>query len=111
MGLELGHQKCATFTITGDGKRKRWLVDSFRADESRLRALKPGEVRRDPSSCSKHASSTPTSPGKLSRVILLSMLGELPIPRFPGTVVISATATVFQLRISTQAAKDFMGIN
>ena len=47
VGLELGHAKCATISILGDGKRKRWLQDSntyFTAGGTRLRALRPGET-------------------------------------------------------------------
>ena len=47
VGLELGHNKCATISIVGDSKRKRWLQDSktaFTAGGTRLRALRPGET-------------------------------------------------------------------
>ena len=48
VGLELGIPKCATLSIRGDGKRKRWLVDhvNFSASDTPLRALRPGETYR-----------------------------------------------------------------
>ncbi|MPC17178.1 hypothetical protein E2C01_010024 [Portunus trituberculatus] len=50
VGLELGHSKCVTFNITGNRKWKRWLADPsiFHAGDSRLRALKPGEMLQIP---------------------------------------------------------------
>ena len=47
VGLEIGHNKCATINVKGDGKRKRWLQDSstaFTAGGTKLRALRPGET-------------------------------------------------------------------
>ncbi|MPC49623.1 Retrovirus-related Pol polyprotein from type-1 retrotransposable element R2 [Portunus trituberculatus] len=46
VGLEVGHNKCATINIVGDGKRKRWLVGPsiFCAGGVELRALGPGET-------------------------------------------------------------------
>ncbi|MPC34334.1 Retrovirus-related Pol polyprotein from type-2 retrotransposable element R2DM [Portunus trituberculatus] len=48
VGLEVGHSKCTTMNIIGDGKRKRWLVDPsiFRAGGEELRALRPDETYR-----------------------------------------------------------------
>lgn len=46
VGLEIGLPKCATFYIRGDGKRKRWLVDSkttFEVGGAKIKALGPGE--------------------------------------------------------------------
>ena len=42
IGLKIGHAKCATISILGDKKRKRWLVDqnsNFHVDNIRLKAL------------------------------------------------------------------------
>ena len=47
VGLELGHNKCATLNIKGDKKKKRWLVDSttaFTASTSPLKCLQPGQT-------------------------------------------------------------------
>ena len=46
VGLEIGLPKCATFYTRGDGKRKRWLVDSkttFEVGGAKIKALGPGE--------------------------------------------------------------------
>ena len=47
VGLEIGLPKCATLYIRGDGKRKRWLVDTkttFEVSGEKLKALGPGET-------------------------------------------------------------------
>lgn len=47
VGLELGHAKCATLSIVGDKKKKRWLVEQsryFTAGGERLKALQAGQT-------------------------------------------------------------------
>ena len=46
VGLEIGLPKCATLYIRGDGKRKRWLVDTkttFKVGGTKIKALGPKE--------------------------------------------------------------------
>lgn len=47
VGLELGPAKCATVSIKGDKKRKKWYVDArhkFRIGEENIKALQPTET-------------------------------------------------------------------